>query len=323
MLAVVIALDHEEVQKQNIQSTTEVEQMIYGDESLGIDAEVDESLKDYRNIVIYGLDAEDKDSASGHRSDAMMILSINKKTDAVKLFSVYRDTYLQINDDGTLDKTNHAYAYGGMRQSMKALNQNLDLNIREAITFNWKATADLVDALGGIEMDVQDNEIQFINQHLNGMGAEEQYITQSGTQTLSGRQAVAYSRIRYDSSDFKRNERMQAVLIATFKKAQTLGAGQLMSIMDDVVGEIDSNMSRNTMTEILSQIKELDIDENMGWPFKKQGWMHNEIYYCVPVTLASNVSELHARVFGQSGYVPTEFVQNVSSQIESISGYSQ
>lgn len=296
------------------------EEILYGDEELGIDAKVDEQLQNYRNVVLFGIDAEDFESETGHRSDAIIVLSMNKKTDEIKMFSVYRDTYLKIDDDHGLDKINHAYAYGGMEQSIKALNQNLDLNIREGMALTWKAVADLVDNLGGVEIDIQESERTYMNQSLSA----ENQIKSAGSQTLNGDQAVLYARIRKDSAkgDYRRNERMKIVLSAAMEKAKTMDISKLTDIMDQTLDEVTTNMSYNRMTDTLLDIASYDLTNSVGWPYKTSGWMHNSIWYGVPITLESNVKKLHKNFFAQKNYDPTDFVKKVSSQIETETGYS-
>ncbi|MCB6994517.1 LCP family protein [bacterium 210820-DFI.6.37] len=298
-----------------------VEEVIYGDEELGIDPTVDEQLKDYRNIALFGIDAKDFESETGHRSDGMIIVSINEKNDDVKMFSIYRDTYLKIDDNHDLDKVNHAYAYHGMTGSIKAINQNLDLNIREGISFTWEAVGDLVNNLGGVEVDVQESERVYMNK---GLSSENQ-IASTGTQTLNGDQAVKYCRIRKDSNrgDYRRNERMQIVMQAAFEKAKAMDATKLIKIMDETLQETSTNMSRTRMADTLAEIASLDISYNTCWPYDTDGWTYQSIYYGVPITLTTNVSQLHEEFFGQKDYQPTEFVQEVSDRIESISGYSE
>lgn len=313
---VVFAKNDDKEQFENTAPTKE--EVVYGDELLGIDPEVDKQLKDYRNIVLLGIDAESYEKEPGHRSDGIIVLSVNKKTDEVKMFSVYRDTYLKIDDSHGLDKVTHAYAYGGMNESLSALNSNLDLNIREGMAMTWKTVGDLVDDLGGVDVTIEDSEISFMNKGLEG----EDQITSSGTQTINGDQAVMYCRIRYDSSDYKRNDRMKIVLAAALNKAKTLETDELIEIMDDTVGEMTTNMSKSDMTEILMELASYDLTEDsVGWPYDTTGWMHDSIFYGVPRTLETNVSELHEEFFGQKDYVPTEFVQSVSDEIESVSGY--
>ena len=120
--------------------------------AVGIDSEVAESLKGYRNIALLGIDSRADDYSPGNRSDCIIIASLNEETNAVKLTSVYRDTYVYVEENGSkkLDKITHAYAYGGAQNTLKSLNEALDLNITEYVTVNFDAVIAAVDALGGI-----------------------------------------------------------------------------------------------------------------------------------------------------------------------------
>ena len=309
----------EEPAPQQTSQAQTTEAVVYGDEKYGIDPEVDKALKDYRNVVLFGIDTADVSNEAGHRSDGIIIISLNKVSDDVKIFSVYRDTYLKI-DDSSFDKINHAYAFGGMDQSIRALNRNLDLNIREGMALTWDAIGNLVDKIGGVEIEVLDSEINEMNK---GLSQEDQIIS-AGVHNLNGNQAVSYSRIRYDSAagDHRRNERMQAVLIAALNKAKTLDPGELMTIMDETLAEVSTNMSEDEMTEILMEMASYNIKENVCWPYDTQGWMKNSIYYGIPVTLQSNVSKLHEEFFGQEDYDPTDFVKDAGSSIINESGYN-
>ena len=130
-------------------------------EDLCIDERVAGELKDYRNIALIGIDARDMESDENTRSDAMIIVSIEKKTGEIRLISLYRDTYLDLGYG--LDKLTHAYYYGGVEMTVQAMNRNLDMNIEEFAVVNWKAVADAVDALGGVEIDIQESEIKELN----------------------------------------------------------------------------------------------------------------------------------------------------------------
>lgn len=304
-----------------VSQPVEEETIVYGDEYYGIDAGVDEQLQDYRNVVLLGVDTKSIETDEGHRSDGMIVCSFHKKTGDVKVFSVYRDTYLDIDETHGLDKVTHGYAYGGMDESIRALNRNLDLNIREAIVFSWNSVSHLVNSIGGVDIEIRDSEVSQFNKLLEN---EEDRISSGGKYTLNGAQAVAYCRMRYDSSDFRRNERMQTVLITALNQAKEMSAARLLNIMDDNIDNIKSNMSKGTMTETLMEIADYEVkDSNICFPFDTKGWMHNEIYYGVPVTLHTNVAELHEKIFGQADYQPSEFVEKTSAEIESRSGYTK
>ena len=185
-------------------------------EDLGITETVAENLTGYRNIAIFGVDSGADNYGVGNRSDCIIIASINNNTGEIKLISVYRDTYVNIKGHG-LDKITHAYSYGEAPLAIKTLNTNLDLNIKEFATVNFDVVKETVDYIGGISMPITSEEVG----HISG-------ITKPGTYTLTGEQALAYSRIRYASGgDYKRTERKTDVKPADAYKVKTLNIRQL------------------------------------------------------------------------------------------------
>lgn len=296
-------------------------------EALGIDPRVAKELKNYRNIALLGIDARDMTDDSNTRSDAMIIASIDKTTNEVRLFSLYRDTYVNLGINYGQDKLTHAYFYGGAPQTLQAINRNLDLNCEEVVVVNWKSVADTVDALGGLEINVKDSEIKEMNKYIKdtqkNIGGSKKLIKKSGKQTLNGNQAVTYARIRKDSAqgDHRRNERMKIVLSAAFDKAKTLSLGQLNQIANDILPGIKTNMSTNQMMEILLELNSYSITESQSWPYKWADKIINNIWYGPPVTLKSNVIQLHEEFFNQPDYDPTDTVKSISDNISSVTGF--
>ena len=192
----------------------------------------------YINILLLGVDSRDMDNIKGTRSDMIMIASINKDTYDVKLTSVYRDTYLKLGDTSTYDKITHACVYGGPEMTMKSLNQAMDINLSNYIVVNFKTVADVVDAVGGITVDVQDYEIYQLNKYTKqtarNIGKKNYNLVKSaGTQTLEGVQAVSYGRIRKGvGDDFKRTERMRIVVMKVLDKVKTMSFSEIKSIID-------------------------------------------------------------------------------------------
>lgn len=278
------------------------------DESaIAINANVDESLKDYRNIVILGVDSRDN-SYSNTRSDCIIIASINKKTNDVKLTSVYRDTYVNIDGYG-LDKITHAYAYGGPELAMSTLNQNLDLNITEFVTVNFETVETIVDAVGGISLTITDAEAGQIG------------LSSGGTYNLDGEEALAYSRIRKIDSDYQRTERMRTVLEAVFDKIKSLNISALSDLVDTILPLVSTNISSNEIIAMLPSVIFYNITNSEGWPYDVSGYS-SDAWYGVPVTLESNVKELHSELFENDNYTPSETVQEISDDIINETGYS-
>ena len=171
--------------------------------AIGISEEAKDSLKGYRNIALLGIDSRADDYGTGNRSDCIIIASINEKTKEVKLLSVYRDTYVYVTENGNkkLDKITHAYSYGGAQNTLKSLNEALDLNITEYVTVNFDAVIAAVNALNGVEIDITSEELKYINDYIDATsqssGVKSSHLSKAGRQTVDGVQAVAYSRIRY------------------------------------------------------------------------------------------------------------------------------
>ena len=277
-------------------------------EDIEITEGVEENLKGYRNIALFGLDTRE-DSYEGSRSDCIIIASISQETKNVKLVSVYRDTYLEIPGYG-LDKVNHAYAYGGPALSMSTLNTNLDLDISEFVTVNFTATKDIIDEIGGVEISLTDAEARQIPG-----------ISESGTYVLNGEQALAYGRIRKIDNDYARTERMRTMVTAVFQKAKTMNATELNSLADRLLPEIYTNISKTEILSLIPQIASYSIVDSKGWPYETKGITISGVWYGSPINLEKNVVELHKELFNEEEYNITEKVREISEKITNKTGY--
>lgn len=296
--------------------------------AVGIDDNVSENLKGYRNIALLGIDSRADDYSLGNRSDCIIIASLNEKTNEVKLISVYRDTYVYVEENGRkkLDKITHAYSYGGAQNTLKSLNEALDLNITEYVTVNFDAVIAAVDALNGVNINIDSSELQYINDYIDATsqssGIKSSHITKTGMQKLDGVQAVAYSRIRYTAGgDYKRTERMRTVVEAMIAKAKTLGLSQLNSFADTILPRIRTNISTNEIWGLVPSLASIKVTESLGWPYETEG-ITLDRWYGVPVTLESNVIRLHKEAFGQEDYEVSDAVQEMSNAIIKKTGYS-
>lgn len=295
--------------------------------AIGISEETKEELSGYRNIALLGIDSRADDYGLGNRSDCIIIASMDQKTKNIKLMSVYRDTYMQVEEHGkaVLDKVTHAYAYGGAQNSLKALNTNLDLNISEYVTVNFDAVIAAVDAMDGITIDIDNSEIKYINDYINATsqssGVKSSSITKAGKQKLDGVQAVAYSRIRYTAGgDYKRTERMRTVIEAMLTKAKSLSVGQLNKLVDTILPRVSTNISVTEILGLVPSIASFNITDSLGWPYETKE-ITLDRWYGVPVTLESNVEQLHREVFGQADYTVNSTIKNISDQIVKKTNY--
>ena len=286
-----------------------------------------EDLKDYRNIVVLGVDTRDMSNFSGSRTDSIIIVSINKKTNEMNLISVYRDTMLDIQDVG-LDKVTHAFAYGGPERTINTLNRNMDLNIEEYAALNFCTVQKIVDGVGGVDIEIQEDEIEQMNLYLpetaRYLKADYEPITQAGKQHLDGVQAVTYSRIRHtEGGDYRRTERMRTVLMAVFNEVKHMNPAKIDKMMDEVLPEISTNMSPSDIIPLMVKLPFLDISDSIGWPYDKEGYIspRTGVWYAVPITLEQNVKQLHRKAFYQDDYVPSEEVVRISGNIANTTGY--
>lgn len=302
-----------------------MQQVDINEEDLSVSEQAEESLAEYRNIALFGVDSRDSDLGKGNRSDCIIIASINNKTKDVKLISVYRDTYVNIEGHG-LDKITHAYSYGEAPLAIKTLNENFDLNIKEFVTVNFDAVAEAVNALGGVTIDVQQEEIQYINEYIKETsrvtGISTTNVTKAGKQTLDGVQAVAYSRIRYTAGgDYKRTERMRTVIEAMVEKFKTKNISEMNQIINKILPEVYTNIKASDIFTLLPSVASFNIVDSIGWPYETKG-ITLDRWYGVPVTLESNVKKLHEEAFGKTYYNPSDRVKEISNQIIQKTGYT-
>ena len=295
-------------------------------DDLEINEGISDSLNNYRNIALLGVDSRDVTTNDGSRSDAIIIVSINKETKDVNLISVYRDTYLDLGEDYGLDKVTHAYAFEGPALTLSTLNRNLDLNITEFVTVNFEIVAEIVDMIGGIEINIKQEELSQMNKYIadtsKNTGISSEKLTHAGTQTLNGVQAVTYSRIRKTAGgDYKRTERMRTVLMKTFEKTIKMSIADINKVANKILPEIQTNITQGEIMSLIPQVFSYNIKENIGWPYETRGITLNR-WYGVPVTLEENVKKLHEELFGQVDYQPTETVKEISNKIIKKTGYS-
>ena len=236
--------------------------------------------------------------------------------------SIYRDTYVNIPEKG-YDKINAAYFKGGYSLALSTINRNFDLDIKEYVTVNFKALVDVIDRLGGITLDITQEEVKWLNGYVRELnrinGTSVSGITSAGTQTVNGTQATAYARIRYTAGgDFKRTERQRIVINKIFEKIKASDLETINALINDMLPQVYTNL--NTL-EILSLAKDVfsyNIVDQTGFPFEKDAHTYKKVSYVFPINLQDNVTKLHEFLFDEIGYVPSQTVQEYSNYIESI-----
>lgn len=275
----------------------------------------------YLNVALFGVDSRDNELEEGTRSDTIMVASLNRETLEVKIASVYRDTLLE-QRGGSLDKANAAYSYGGPEDAVAMLNKNLDLDIEHYVTVNFNSLIDVVDAVGGIEIDVQEEEIPYVCGYVMELmkvtGKASPGVTEPGPQLLNGMQATAYARIRHTTGDdYKRTERQRNVLEKIVEKLQGLSVTQLNTIIDKVFPEVSTNFTLAEILDYAIDAFDYRLGETVGFPFDKTtDKLVNIGDSVIPVTLESNVEKLHRFLFGEEDtYIPSDTIASIDDKI--------
>ena len=209
-------------------------------EDLGISSSDYDEVK---NIALLGIDAR-SDTDVG-RSDAVVILTVDKKHNKIKLTSIARDSYVSI-DGHKKDKLTHAYAYGKSQLAVKTLNQNFELEITDYVTMNFFEFVSIIDYIGGVTIDVDEKELREMNTniipYLSEMGIKGKLLEKSGVQLLDGAQALCYARIRHIDSDIKRGNRQKEVLTAMFQSAVNTEITKLPNIAKMVLSKCRTSL---------------------------------------------------------------------------------
>ena len=259
---------------------------------LGISEET-KSEAGITNIALFGVDARDYDGGTfAGRSDAIMVMSIDNVHHKVKLTSIMRDVRVYMGDgspyDSGYDKLNHAYMYGGPEQAIRAINQNFGLDIQDYVTVNFSAMAKIVDAFGGVNIDLTEEEVEQININMRDLAATSPDSMAGDVSTyaplsagegvlLNGDEAVAYGRIRAIDNDNGRVERQQEVLSALLSKASSISKLEYPSIIQQLAPLCETSLTFDKMIG-LAQIALTGFDiERLSIPSDVEGYASD---YC-------------------------------------------
>lgn len=304
-------------------------------------------LDEYLNIALFGLDSRYGELESGVQSDCIIIVSIHKETNEVRMASIYRDTYLRcFNSSGNayFGKINSAYNSGGPAAAVKSLNTNLDLNIQDYVSINFSGISDIIDALGGIDVTMTAAEAGYVNGYINSYYDEigntsEMYkhdiTVAAGVHHLTGVQATAYCRIRkvpiyfedgsYLNDDFGRTARQRLVINRMLDKAKTMGMDAVLDLAEDIFDKEDGTFLTSIPYEDVLDLIPIVLKMTMG---NSEGFPGNYASYDDPVyrssllpnNLAQTVVDLHKHLFGVGTYTPSKTVLGINETLCSLGG---
>lgn len=205
-----------------------------------------------RNILVIGTDGRTADDRG--RSDSMILVSLNYKTNEILMTSFMRDSYVEIPDNGW-NKLNAAYAFGGADLLMETIEYNFDVRIDDYVSVDFASFVSVVDAVGGIDIQVSDDEAEAINiilisevNELMGDDRNADLLDGGGMLHLNGKQALSYSRIRYvGNNDFERTERQRRVMSLIFAKLKSFKPSIFKNLASDVIPDVTTNMTSMKM----------------------------------------------------------------------------
>ncbi|MBC8053452.1 MAG: LCP family protein [Sphingobacteriaceae bacterium] len=226
------------------------------------------------NIALFGLDKRPADKYGN--SDAIMIISISEAANKLKLSSIMRDTYVKIDSVG-MDKINAAYRIGGPQLALKTLNQNFNLHIKDFVSVNFNGMANVIDALGGVNIPVKKEEVRWLNSYLDENNKDSRvkppYISKSGPQTLNGKQAVAYTRIRQVGDDYERTQRQRVILSLLLKKLKSSGTSEYPNIVSKILPFVETSIPK---FQLLTMGAKVYMNNNIRTIEEKRFPLHTE-----------------------------------------------
>ncbi|GAA0070262.1 LCP family protein [Clostridium sardiniense] len=254
------------------------------------------------NIALFGVDAP---NGQAGRSDADLILTIDKKHNKLKLSSIMRDSYVDVKGHG-MTKLTHAYAYGGPELALNTINTNFDLAIDKFITVNFSSMPKVIDELGGVDINITKGDLKYINGYIENLNyinkTNVDKINEVGMHHLNGTQALAYCRIRYDGGDQRRTERQRTVLEAVLNKMKDTSPTKYPTILNELLPLVTTNISSSEFISLGKDILDTGATsfQDLRVPCDKHegGKMINGVYY-MTYDLKAETNELHKFIYEQ------------------------
>jgi polyisoprenyl-teichoic acid--peptidoglycan teichoic acid transferase len=261
-----------------------------GDEDLGI---VRDEMKgrnsEVVNIALFGIDRRNE-SETG-RSDSIMILTVDKRHKKIKLSSIMRDTYVNVKDYGKT-KINHAYAYGGPQLAIRTINENFKMDITDFVMVDFEGLKGIIDTIGGVSIEVKDYELP---------GMRKVGIETPGRHNLSGDQALAYSRIRYQGNgDFERTDRQRTVMMEILNKVNSQGKSKFPGTVSKMLPFVETSFSTIDIMSLGTSIFTSGINKMDEQRFPVDGYGRGQliggIYYLV-IDQEETTNQLHRYIY--------------------------
>lgn len=297
------------------------------DNDIGITDEINSTYADSGivNIALFGLDTRDADSFKG-RSDTIMIFSVDKVNNTVKITSILRDSYVAIEGHKN-QKITHAYAFGGAKLALKTLNQNYNMNITDYVTVNFAKVADAIDSIDGIDIEITEKERVEVNNIGDDENPDFQYLDKAGLVHLNGEQAVVYARIRHIDTDNARVERQKRVLMAALDKVKAISPAKYSEMVKSAMALCETSLSASEILSFAPMVTKALTIETLVIPGDEDNadGGNYEGYWVWRYDLVAASNRLHQFIYGDkavtiTGTSPAEKNEATTAKKSSSSG---
>ncbi len=273
-----------------------------------------EELGEIYNILLIGSDTREQFDSG--RSDTMILISINRQQKRIVATSFLRDLYVKLPQRG-YDKINAAYAWGGVEMLLDTLEYNFSLHIDKYISVDFLSFVKVVDILGGIDVDVQEDELFWCNQYIHAsnllLGEPEysDYLEKAdgSFQHLSGKQALAYSRFRYvGNGDFTRTERQRKVINIIFEKMKKISPKTLIELLDSILPMVTTNIPTGEFLEIIAILPEMSRYDIVSWSVPDDNYKYLTIDGVSSIGIDFNhyIDKIYKYMYGDIGEIQTK-----------------
>lgn len=297
-------------------------------------------------IALVGVDArgvEGSELAESMNSDTIILCCIDHDKQEIRMVSIMRDTWMNMakytDEYYEFDKANSAYNRGGLESMLSMLNTNLDFALTDYVTVNFKALADAIDVLGGLDIEMTNAECVHANNYnrevSEAQGVEYEAIPYdedlgddySEVRHVSGALATSYARIRYGGGDDAKRTSRQRIVINLMVQKLKQNPTKIPEILDKVMGNVSTSLTKNEILELGMHAVTYTMGTSYAYPFQLC-YGENVVNalgedVVIPVTLEFNVRELHEYLYPGLSYEPSAAVTEYSDYIARKSGYDE
>lgn len=297
-------------------------------------------------IALVGVDArgvEGSELAESMNSDTIILCCIDHDKQEIRMVSIMRDTWMNMakytDEYYEFDKANSAYNRGGPESMLSMLNTNLDFALTDYVTVNFKALADAIDVLGGLDIEMTNAECVHANNYnrevSEAQGVEYEAIPYdedlgddySEVRHVSGALATSYARIRYGGGDDAKRTSRQRIVINLMVQKLKQNPTKIPEILDKVMGNVSTSLTKNEILELGMHAVTYKMGTSYAYPFQLCYGENVEsalgVDVVIPVTLEFNVRELHEYLYPGLSYEPSAAVTEYSDYIARKSGYDE